>query len=139
MCQELLLCANNIHTLFVLCRFYAVVSADHIGEIIRNLNGEMIDIGELFGQLTRPCTEEDFNNRSCVAAAYGVNDEVPMMFDHGNGGMTQVLDGLTRRRRQTQERTYLNIPLRPESTYCLFVMVRVASGVPNVSDCIPST
>ena len=111
------------------------MSADHIGG---DFNAETVDIGELFGHLTQPCTEKDINNRSCISAAYGVNDEVPTMFDHGNGETTRVLAGLTRRRRQTQQ-TYLNVPLRPESTYCLFVMVRVASGVPNVSDFIAST
>ena len=136
MCVKSCVYASITYTPCVLCRSYKIVSADdregNFDEMMVDDRG-MFDIGELFGHLDdQPCTEESIDNRNCVSAAYGVNDEVPKEYDHGNGEITRVSLGLRRRRRQTQQ-TYVNVPLRPESTYCLFVAVEIASGVPDVS------
>ena len=108
----------------VLCSFYGVGSAENPRE---GFDPQKDDFEAEFGHVNRPCTKQDVNSRNCISAAYGNGDRVPENFVHGDGRITRVT-------RNSITTTYLNIPLRPETSYCLFVIAQVASGIGNVSE-----
>lgn len=96
---------------------------------------EMIDFGERYSNLTEPCEVTRDKPEGCIAAGFNPNlgDTVSSSFEFGDGSMTTaLLTQFNRRRQMGSQVQFVNTPMKPLTTYCLFSMGNVDTGVGNV-------
>lgn len=113
------------------CTLFSLFALGSVRNPRRDLDPLNDDLGAEFPDVTQPCNEQD-TDADCFHAAF--DGPVPLAFEFGDGSTREISGDLVRRRRRQTQSTYFNKPLTPETTYCLFVMAEIASGIENVSE-----